>query len=83
MFEIYGRTTCVWCDQAKQLLDSHDLDWVLYNVETSIEHLTRFKELFPGAKTVPQIVYNGGYIGGYTQLAEFLHGPASPVSKHS
>lgn len=83
MFEIYGRTNCVWCDTAKKLLAHHNLDFVFYNIETDGASLTRFKEKFPGAKTVPQILYNDTFVGGYTDLAEYLHGDSSPISKHS
>lgn len=86
MFEIYGRTTCVWCDQAKQLLTHHNQHFVFWNIETDSHALGRFKSLFPGAKTVPQIVKtvdnNHLHIGGYTDLAEYIHGTSS-LSKHS
>lgn len=76
MFEIYGRNNCVWCDRAKELLDSRGLKYTFWNIEEDSKALSEFKFLFKGAKTVPQIL-TGAYdevnvIGGYTELVEWL-----------
>lgn len=61
-FEIYGRDNCQWCEAAKNLLDRNGLKYRYHNIETNPSLLEEFKELFPGAKTVPQILgwkFNG------------------------
>lgn len=77
MFEIYGRNNCVWCDRAKALLDEKGLTYKYMNIEENENYLEAFKENFPGAKTVPQIIKLDWYdvdewIGGYEDLHEWL-----------
>lgn len=76
LFEIYGRSNCQWCDNAKTLLDSKGLKYNYYDIEKDSKALSEFKFIFRGAKTVPQIL-TGAYdevtvIGGYTDLVEWL-----------
>lgn len=76
MFEIYGRTNCVWCDRAKELLLNHGLSYSFRNIETNPSYLEDFLEDFKGKKTVPQIrIFIGNeysYIGGYEELRKWL-----------
>lgn len=53
MFVIYGKDNCLWCDRAKELLESA---YIFKNVESSRMHMEEFLEEFPGAKTVPKII---------------------------
>ena len=79
-YEIYGTSTCKWCDEAKNLLRNRDLKFRFYNIEQP-EHLAEFKELFPGKTSVPQILgwkegigpdgfwdEESTHIGGYDDL---------------
>lgn len=84
LFEIWGRTTCVWCDRAKELLVDNGFDFKFLNVETEPKYLGLFKKQWPSLKTVPQIVFvttkrigkgeavTSEHIGGYTELVEWL-----------
>ena len=72
MFEVYGRNNCVWCDRAKALLDEKSLPYRYYNIEEDENDLIDFKILFPGKKTVPQIMTGSLYIGGYEDLNNWL-----------
>ncbi|RUP39326.1 MAG: glutaredoxin [Acinetobacter sp.] len=72
MFEIYGRNNCVWCDRAKELLDTKEIPYRYKNIEMDSAALLDFKILFPGKKTVPQIMKGSLYIGGYENLVEWL-----------
>lgn len=69
--EIYSKTNCTFCEQAKQMLRLHGKDFVEYKLD---EDFTREVLLskFPEAKTFPVIVLDGFNIGGFEQLKRHL-----------
>ena len=68
MVTIYGTSRCNWCEKAKELATQYNLQWEFRNVEN--EHFyDELKVLRPAIKTVPQIFWNGEYIGGYEKFA--------------
>lgn len=70
MIKIYGTKNCAYCHKAKQLCREMKLNFVYTPIDESSfpEYFDEFKELFPEAKTVPQILWDGKHIGGYTEL---------------
>ena len=68
MVIIYGKSNCVFCEEAKQLCIDYRLEYEYKNV-TQIEYLEEFVEKFPGAKTVPQIIWYDKVIGTYENFA--------------
>jgi glutaredoxin len=76
MIKVYGRTTphCAYCAKAKALLEMKGLQYEFYSIPEDLS-LDEFRELFPGRKTVPQIIMNGKLLDdGYTSLVEQLDG---------
>ena len=71
MIEIYGKTQCPFCDKAKQLCEREGLDFVYKQLDKDFTREELF-EVFPGARTFPQIRMDGENIGGYTELAAKL-----------
>ncbi len=71
MYTIWGRPNCQWCERAKDLLDDHDEYWEY--VELTPDNLEEFNKQFHGKKTVPQIMGNGYYVGGYEDLHKHLN----------
>lgn len=71
MIEIYGKTQCPFCDKAKQLCEREGLDFVYKQLDEDFTREELF-EVFPGARTFPQIRMDGENIGGYTELAAKL-----------
>jgi glutaredoxin len=67
MIEIYGKNNCSYCQKAKLLCQEYKLSFAYYPIEDD-KFLTEFMELFPNAKTVPQIMWDGKLIGGYNEL---------------
>jgi glutaredoxin len=47
------------------------LPYKYYTVREDIT-IEEFKEMFPEARTVPQIVVDGKHIGGYTELEHYI-----------
>jgi glutaredoxin 3 len=70
MIEIYGKTFCPYCDKAKALCEREGYE---YKYKQLDEDFTRegFFDLFPTARTFPQIKINGVSIGGYRELEEW------------
>lgn len=70
---IYSKSPCVYCDKAKALLKKLDLEFIEYkmNIDISRDDLL---EKFPEAKTMPIIVIDNCWIGGYTELEKLLNG---------
>lgn len=71
MIEIYGKPGCVFCEAAKRLCESRQLAFKYYQLD---EDFTRDEvlEMFPTAKTFPQIKINNTSIGGYDKLGPYL-----------
>ena len=65
--EIYGKTFCPYCDKAKALCEREGFE---YSYKELDKDFTReeFFNIFPTARTFPQIKIDGNDIGGYTEL---------------
>ena len=72
MITIYSRPGCKWCDQSKALLEIHGIEYneLMLDVDITVEQL---KQLVPGARSVPQIMDDGIYVGGYKELVEHIN----------
>ena len=70
MIKIYGTANCGYCQKAKQLCREMKLGFVYIPLDQDSfpEHREEFKQLFPEAKTVPQILWDEKHIGGYNEL---------------
>ena len=71
MIQIYGKTGCPFCDMAKSLCEQKGLEYEYKQLGTDFGREDML-ETFPGARTFPQIIYNGEKIGGYDKLKEEL-----------
>jgi len=72
MYYIYGREGCSYCVAAKNLLDKLNLDVTYFDIRQDPDKKEELLQKIPAVKTVPQIFYNGTYIGGYTELSAKL-----------
>jgi glutaredoxin len=71
MIEIYGKTQCPFCDRAKALCEQRQLKYTYKQLGTDFTR-EEVLEMFPGARTFPQIKINGTSIGGYDKLGTYL-----------
>ena len=69
--EIIGKEDCVWCVQAKLLLDNKEIDYEYKTLFDDVS-LTDLRERVPDVKTVPVVFVDEQYIGGYQSLEAFL-----------
>lgn len=68
---IYSKENCRYCNEAKALLKSRDIDYVEVKCSTT-ENMTHIRECYPEARTFPVIIIDGEWIGGFTQLNELV-----------
>lgn len=68
--EIYTTELCPFCIKAKKLLKMLNLDYTEHNVEDSFDKMCDEigKRFNRSISTVPQIIINDKYVGGYTDL---------------
>ena len=67
MIEIYGKTQCPFCDKAKALCEREDMEYTYKQLGEDFGG-EEMLEIFPNARTFPQIIVDGNKIGGYTEL---------------
>jgi glutaredoxin 3 len=70
--KIYSTGTCPVCDKTKGLLQKWGIDYDEARIDLDRSLLGEFSEVTHGARTVPQIVIDGKWIGGFSDLTE-LH----------
>ena len=71
MVKIYTTNWCPSCTSAKKLLESLNIQYKEINIEESDLSREQLVDL-TGGYTVPQIIINSSYIGGYDKLL-YLH----------
>jgi glutaredoxin len=71
MITIYSRSGCKWCETSKSLLELKGIEYneLMLDIDITVDQL---KTLVPGAKSVPQIMNDNIYIGGYKELTKYL-----------
>ncbi len=70
---VYGTEDCGWCESVVRSLKKHTTSVTKVNVREA-DNLAEMKK-FAGkdAKSVPQVVIDGKYIGGYTETERYLN----------
>jgi glutaredoxin len=70
--EIYTKDFCIWCDRAKDLLNSHSIDFNEIDISDDDTRTKFYENIGNNVKTVPQIFIDGQRVGGYQDLREWL-----------
>lgn len=68
--KIYTSATCPYCIKAKKLLQMLKLEYSEYNVDNAFDDMCKelSEKYNKQIQTVPQIIINNNYVGGYTDL---------------
>jgi glutaredoxin 3 len=79
MIEIYGKPSCPFCDKAKQLCEreGYSYEYKSLGQDYTTEQLF---EVFPTARTFPQIRVDDINIGGYTELEAWHQGRIGAIN---
>lgn len=72
--EIYTKNNCIWCDRAKLLLDSKDIEFKEIDLSDDQKREKFYNSIGENVKTVPQIYIDNLRIGGYQDLVEWFNG---------
>ena len=71
MIEIYGKSSCPKCHQAKIFCETRNLDYEYKQLDKDFTRDQIF-EWFPNAKTFPQITIDGKNVGGCDQMITYV-----------
>jgi len=69
--EIYGKTSCPYCDNAKQVCDIRDLDYTYLQLGSDYQ-LEELQQKTPGFSTFPAVFVDDEFIGGFDQLVKVV-----------
>ena len=69
---IWSKDNCSYCTKAKRMLDSKNIRYEERNITSGPWTREQLLETFPHAKTVPQIVLHGKYVGGFDALEKYF-----------
>ena len=72
--EIYTKNNCIWCDRAKLLLDSKDIEFKEIDLSDDQKRDKFYNSIGENVKTVPQIYIDDLRIGGYQDLVAWFNG---------
>lgn len=66
--EVFGAPGCRYCDAAKQLLKTNGFDVAYIDLTEAGQKQKLESRLSARVTSVPQIILNGEYIGGFNEL---------------
>ena len=72
--EIYTKNNCIWCDRAKLLLDSKNIEFKEIDLSDDQKREKFYNSIGENVKTVPQIYIDDLRIGGYQDLVAWFDG---------
>ncbi len=67
---VYSTASCPICQQTKSLLSQWTIPYDEIRLDQQPAEFRRFTQLTNGARAVPQILIDGEWIGGFTELTE-------------
>ncbi|SVE20558.1 uncharacterized protein METZ01_LOCUS473412 [marine metagenome] len=71
---MYGTSKCVWCDRVAKMLNNSEIEVEKIDVSESKENLKSMKGVAgKNTTTVPQVVIDGNFVGGYTEVERFIN----------
>ena len=67
---VYSTASCPVCQQTKSLLSKWTIPYDEIRLDQQPTELRRFSQVTKGARVVPQILIDGEWIGGFSELTE-------------
>ena len=67
-----SKDNCIWCDRAKNLLNSVNFEFDEIDLSNDEERQEFYKRVGEGVSTVPQIYIDNIRIGGYPNLVTWF-----------
>tara|TARA_B100001057_G_scaffold131254_1_gene130391 strand:+ start:17444 stop:17707 length:264 start_codon:yes stop_codon:yes gene_type:complete len=73
---VYSKPMCTYCDKAKHLLKTAGIEFKEMLIGRDLDRETLLEEFeangMPQPRSVPQIILNGKYVGGYNELVKYV-----------
>ena len=69
---VFSTPKCSWCDKVVSVLKGVNVKVDKIDITESRENYNMMTDAAGDVKTVPQVVVDGKYIGGYTEIERFL-----------
>jgi len=69
---IYSTPVCGYCQMAKTLMKKHNIEYEEFTVGKDITKEELVEKLGKEVRSVPQILVDNNYVGGYTELSKLL-----------
>jgi glutaredoxin 1 len=71
---VYGTSKCSWCDKVANMLGDNEIEVEKIDVSESKEHFQSMKKAAgKSVTTVPQVIIDGKFVGGYTEVERFIN----------
>ena len=71
---MYGTSKCSWCDRVANMLNNSEIEVEKIDVSESKENFQSMKGVAgKNVSTVPQVVIDGKFVGGYTEVERFIN----------
>ena len=72
--KMYSTSRCSWCDRVAKMLEENEV--IVEKIDVSGDK-TLLKEMQKAAgkkvTTVPQVIIDGKFVGGYTEVERFIN----------
>ena len=69
---VWTKDNCKYCALAKEQLSSYKITFEERNISKGQWSKEQLLQSVPDAKTVPQIFIRGQYVGGYSDLLQYI-----------
>ena len=71
---VYGTPRCSWCDRVSKMLNENEIEVEKIDVSESKENFKLMKNVAgKTTTTVPQVIIDGKFVGGYTEVERFIN----------
>ena len=72
--KMYSTPRCGWCDRVAKMLEEYEVIVEKIDVSESKENLKLMKKVAgKTTTTVPQVIIDGKFVGGYTEVERFIN----------
>ena len=71
---VFSTTKCVWCDRVTTMLKDAKIEVSKIDITESQDNFKQMKaHAGKGVNTVPQVVIDGEFVGGYTEVERYIN----------
>ena len=77
---VFSTPKCSWCNKVSEMLEESEIEVTKVDVAESVENFRKMQD-YAGkdVRSVPQVVIDDKFIGGYTEVERFLNRYYGPI----